>query len=412
MHPLTLTFAVLLVLGVAVRLWLSLRQQRAVLAERERVPEAFAGAIPPEDHRKAADYAAARQRLYRADIVVDACWLAALTLGGGLGLVDLAMRAAGLDGIALGVAVIVSTALLGALVSLPLSVYGTFGVEARFGFNRTTPRLYVIDLLKGLALGLLIGVPLVALLLWLFDRAGPSWWLWAWAAWAAFSLALTWAWPRIIAPLFNKFRPLEPGELRSRIEGLVHRCGFESRGVFVMDGSRRSTHGNAYFAGLGNAKRIVFFDTLLERLAPDEVEAVLAHELGHFRLHHVALRLAVSLAVALGGFALLGWLAGQPWFYSALGVSDPSPHAALMLFILVVPVFTLPLTPLGAWWSRRHEYAADGYARQHASGERLAAALVKLYRDNATSLTSDPLYSAFHDSHPPAPRRIAALRSA
>jgi STE24 endopeptidase len=303
-----------------------------------------------------------------------------------------------------------SVLVLLSVLSLPFSVYRTFVIESRFGFNRTTPAVFVADQLKGLALLLLLGTPLVLLVLWLMRSAGSAWWLYAWAAWVGFTLALTWAFPTLIAPLFNKFTPLADAALRERIEALLERCGFHSRGIFVMDGSRRSSHGNAYFTGVGNAKRIVFFDTLIESLEPAEIEAVLAHELGHFRRKHVRKRLALAVVLALAGFALLGWLVQAPWFYAALGV-QPSPHMALLLFMLVVPVFTFPLTPLASWLSRRHEFEADAYAVAQADGPSLAHALVKLYRDNATTLTPDPLHSSFYDSHPPAPIRVARLAS-
>ena len=295
------------------------------------------------------------------------------------------------------------------LAGLPFDIWSTFRIESRFGFNRTTPGLFALDLLKGLVIAACLMLPLVALLLWLMPRAGERWWLWAWAAWALFSILLSWAWPRLIAPLFNRFRELENGPMRNAVESLARDCGFEPRGVMVMDGSRRSSHGNAYFTGLGRAKRIVFFDTLLEALAPAEVQAVLAHELGHFRLRHVAWRIVASLAAAFAGFAVLAWLAKAPWFQPALGVAAGGPHTLLLLFALTAPVFLLPLGPLSAWISRRHEYAADEYAARHADAQALAEALVKLYRDNAATLTPDPLYTAFHASHPPALLRIARL---
>jgi STE24 endopeptidase len=405
-------FLVALAAMVAIRWWLGGRQLAAVQAHRDAVPEAFAAAIPAEDHRRAADYTAARLRLDRVELVVDALLLVLLTLGGGLAALDRLVATATLPPPWHGVAVLVLLALALAAAGLPFAWHATFRVEQRFGFNRTTPRLFVADLLRTTLLSLALGVPLLALLLWLMQASGPRWWLYAWVAWVAFGLAITYAYPRFIAPLFNTFRPLEAGELRERVERLVARCGFASQGVYVMDGSRRSSHGNAYFTGVGDQKRIVLYDTLLQRLAPGELEAVLAHELGHFRLRHVTRRLLLGAATALAGFAALGWLAARPGFYAAFGVPEPSPHAALALFVLVVPVFTFALAPLGSWWSRRHEYEADRYAARHADGHALAAALVKLYRDNAATLTPDPLYSAWHDSHPPALARIAALTRA
>jgi STE24 endopeptidase len=412
MPILTPLFVLALGAMVAVRWWLAGRQLGAVRAHRDAVPAPFAAAIPAGDHRRAADYTAARLRLGRRELLIDALVLLLVTLGGGLATLDRLVAAAALPDPWHGVAVLVVLGLAMAAAGLPFAWHATFRVEQRFGFNRTTPRLFVADLVRTTLLSLALGVPLLAVLLWLMDAAGPRWWLYAWAAWVAFGLAVTYAYPRFIAPLFNTFRPLEPGELRRRVERIVARCGFAAQGVYVMDGSRRSSHGNAYFTGVGGQKRIVLFDTLLERLSPAEVEAVLAHELGHFRLRHVTTRLVLSFGTALLGFALLGWLAAQPGFYAALGVPEPSPQAALALFVLVVPVFTFAFAPLGSWWSRRHEYEADRFAAQHADGRALAAALVKLYRDNASTLTPDPLYSAWHDSHPPALARIAALTRA
>lgn len=296
------------------------------------------------------------------------------------------------------------------VLSLPFSIYRTFVVEERFGFNRITPAIFLTDLMKSILVSFLLGAPLIAMILWIMAVAGDNWWLYAWMSWAAFSLMITWAYPTFIAPIFNKFEPLTDHSLKSRIESLLSRCGFRSNGIFVMDGSRRSSHGNAYFTGLGNQKRIVFFDTLMETLDPAEIEAVLAHELGHFRLRHVRKRLLVGLALTLAGFALLGWSAQQGWFFSALGVDVASDHMAILLFLMVVPVFTFPLTPIGAYLSRRHEFQADEYAANQSDGQALVSALVKLYRDNATTLTPDRIYSGFYDSHPPAPRRIERLQ--
>ena len=409
MHSFTLLFIVLLAAGLALRLWLLRRQVRAVQAHRERVPDAFAGTVTAQQHARAADYTIAHARHGAAQLAAGAAVLLLITVGGGIAAIDAWTARAVTSELLQGVASVGATAFVLALAGLPFDAWSTFRIEARFGFNRTTPALFAVDLLKGLVLSACLLLPLVALLIWLMPRAGDAWWLWAWAAWAAFSILLSWAWPRLIAPWFNRFRELEPGAMREAVESLARRCGFEPRGVFVMDGSRRSTHGNAYFTGLGRAKRIVFFDTLLEALAPAEVQAVLAHELGHFRLRHVAWRIVVSLAAAFAGFAALAWLARQPWFQPALGVVDGGPHTLLLLFALTAPVFLLPLGPLAAWWSRRHEFEADEYAARHADAGALAHALVKLYRDNATTLTPDPLYTAFHASHPPALARIARL---
>jgi STE24 endopeptidase len=409
MHPFTLLFVIVVAGGLAVELWLLGRQLRAVRAHRDRVPAPFAAAVTAEDHARAADYTIAQARFAMAERVCGVLLLVALTLAGGLAALDARVSATGVTGLSRQVAVIAAVMLVISVAGLPFDLWRTFRIEARHGFNRTTPGLFAADVFKSLAIGALLMLPLVGLVLWLMARAGTAWWIWAFGAWAAFSILLGWAWPRVFAPLFNRFRELEPGILRDGVEALARRCGFEPRGVFVMDGSKRSTHGNAYFTGLGRHKRIVFFDTLLDALAIEELQAVLAHELGHFRLRHVSLRLALSLAAAFAGFALLAWLGQQPWFQPALGVPAGGPHTLLLLFVLTAPVFLLPLRPLSAWFSRRHEFAADRFAAQHASAGALADALVKLYRDNATTLTPDPLYAAFHASHPPALARIARL---
>ena len=403
-------FVLALVAGTAVRLWLGWRQKAAVQARRDEVPEPFRGQVTLAEHQKAADYTVARVQLASLETLVDACLVLALTLGGVIAYLDGAWRTLGLGSLWTGAAVVASVLLLTGLVGVPFSLWHTFRLEVRFGFNRTTPGLYLLDRLKGLVLALLIGGPLLIGALALMRWGGRSWWVAAWLAWLAVSVTLAWAWPAFIAPLFNRFAPLADPALKAGIEALVERCGFTSKGVFVVDGSRRSAHGNAYFTGVGRNKRIVFFDTLLENLEPTEIEAVLAHELGHFHLKHVRQRLWVSAAGSLLGLAFLAWLARQPWFYGALGVPRPSPQAALLLFLIVLPVFTYFLTPLGAAWSRRHERAADEFAAQRASAARLAAALVKLYRDNSTTLTPDRVHSAFYDSHPPALTRIAHLR--
>lgn len=409
MHSFTVLFIMLLAAGLALRLWLLRRQVRTVRANRDRVPAPFAGAITPEQHARAADYTVARARHSAFHLVASAALLLVLTLAGGIAAIDAWTVRTGLSGLVQGVATVGAAGFVLMLAGLPFDAWSTFRIEARFGFNRTTPALFALDLLKGLVIAACLMLPLVALLLWLMPRAGARWWLWAWVAWALLSILLGWAWPRLIAPLFNRFRELERGPMRDAVESLARHCGFEPRSVMVMDGSRRSAHGNAYFTGLGRAKRIVFFDTLLDTLAPSEVQAVLAHELGHFRLRHVAWRIVASLVASFAGFAVLAWLAGEPWFQPALGVADGGPHTLLLLFALTTPVFLLPLGPVSAWISRRHEYAADEYATRHADAQALADALVKLYRDNATTLTPDPVYTAFHASHPPALARIARL---
>jgi STE24 endopeptidase len=409
MELLTTAFVLLLLLVVACRLWLLNRQCARVRAERGNVPVAFAGVIPLADHQKAGDYTIAHARLSAAEAILDALVFAAVTWGGGLALIDQWWRQWHLGGVWLGIAVILSLYLLIALAGWPLSLYRVFGIESRFGFNRMTWKVYAADILKGLLLGLMLGVPLLAAILWLMLSGGTLWWLNGWLVWAAFSLLLAWAYPVFIAPLFNRFRPVSDADLAQRLESLVNRCGFASRGVYVMDGSRRSAHGNAYFTGLGTQKRIVLFDTLLERLNGSEVEAVLAHELGHFRLRHVRKRLALNLAAGLAALFVLAWLEQWPPFFAAFGAAQPSAHVALILFALALPLVTFWLAPLAAAWSRRHEFEADEFARRHSNARELASALVKLYRENATTLTPDALYSAFFDSHPPATVRIARL---
>jgi STE24 endopeptidase len=409
MQWLTPVFVVAVIAETITRLWLSTRQIAAVRAHRDSVPKQFTGQVELADQQKAADYTVARARLGRIDTVADAIVRLAFTLGGGIALIESLWSRAQLSQPWHGALVIGTTLLALMVINLPFSLWSTFRVEARFGFNRTTPALYVGDLAKSLLLGLLLGAPLVLGALLLMDRGGKWWWLYAWAGWTVFTVALTWAFPRFIAPLFNKFSPLSDEALKARVEQLLDRCGFASKGVFVMDGSRRSAHGNAYFTGVGRNKRIVFFDTLLERLGVTEVEAVLAHELGHFRLKHVRQRLVLSLAMSLGAFALIAWLAAQPGFYTALGVPVASSHAALLLAMMAAPAFTYFVTPIGAWWSRKHEFEADDFAAKHSDATALADALVKLYRSNASTLTPDRIHSAFYDSHPPALVRIARL---
>jgi STE24 endopeptidase len=409
---LTPLFVGAVLLGAGLELWLSGRQAAAVSRHRNEVPGPFAGSVTAQDHAKAADYTVAKARLGRITTVVDVALTLALTIGGGIAAIDALWRHLAWSQPWLGLAVIASVALVIQLVNLPFSIWRTFRLEARFGFNRTTPALYLADLAKSTALAVLLGGPLVAATLLLMERAGRWWWLWAWVLWLAVMLIMAWAWPAFIAPLFNRFSPLKDQSLRQRIEALLGRCGFASKGVFVVDNSRRSSHGNAYFTGIGRYKRIVFFDTLLERLAHPEVEAVLAHELGHFRLKHVRKRLLLSVFTTLAALALLGWLARQPGFYIALGVAVPSTHAALLLFMLVVPAFMFFITPLASLWSRKHEFEADAFATRYASAAELATALVKLHRDNASTLTPDPVYAAFYYSHPPPLARISRLRAA
>ncbi len=412
-HWMTFAFLAALAMHLVVQFWLSFRQTRYVAARRNEVPPAFADAVSAAEHAKAADYTVARQRLGRFELAFDAAILLVLTVGGGIETVGrLAAEIAGSNPVGSGTLHVLLLLLAMSLASLPFSVWRTFVLEARFGFNRTTPRVFVVDLLKSAVLGGLLGGGIVALVLWTMQASGARWWLIAWAVWMVFSLLLLWAWPRWIAGFFNKFTPLSDSALRERIDALLARCGFHASNVYVMDGSTRSAHGNAYFTGLGREKRIVFYDTLLQSLSPAQVEAVLAHELAHFKLKHIPQRLLVSAATSLAGFALLGWLSAQDWFYAALGVAQPSLSAALLLFILVLPAFTWILTPLGAAWSRRHEFQADAFAARFSDGPELGRALVRLYRENASSLTPDPVYSAFYDSHPPPVVRIARLFNA
>ncbi len=394
---------------LATEIWLALRQLRHVAAHCHRVPAAFRRHLTLAAHRKAARYTEARMRLHLAESVYETLLVATWTVGGGAEALDRAWRGAGLGPLATGIGFLLSALAIQGVLELPVDAWRQFVLERRFGFNRSTPALFASDFLKQTAVLLVLGAPLAAGILWLMQAAGALWWVYAWALWAAFTVFLLWAYPRLIAPLFNRFSPLPPGRLRERIRRLLKRTGFASRGIYVMDSSKRTTHGNAYFTGVGKAKRIVFFDSLLERLSAAEIEAVLAHELGHFQLRHVLKRMVIMSCLSLVGLALLGWLAAQAWFYAGLGISQPSSHTALLLFVLVAPVFTFFLQPLFAAASRRHEYEADRFAASVASARSLASALIKLYRDNASTLTSDPVYSAFYDTHPPAAQRIAAL---
>lgn len=409
MNLFSILFLTVLLAGMAVQLWLARRQIAYVSRHRDRVPANFAAQIPLSDHQKAADYTLAKTRFGQMEIVVAALWLLVWTLAGGLDLLDQMWHSLELNPLLTGVGFIISTFALMALLDLPFSLYRTFVIEQRFGFNRTTPKLFIADLIKQTLLMLLLGVPFAAVVLWLMEASGSLWWLYVWLVWMGFALFMMWAYPAFIAPLFNKFKELQDGGLVERIQSLLKRCGFTSKGVFVMDGSRRSGHGNAYFTGLGAHKRIVFFDTLMNTLDPTEIEAVLAHELGHFKHKHVQKRMAIMFIMSLAGLALLGWLVEQPWFYAGLGITQPSLHTALILFLLVMPVFTFFLYPILAYFSRKDEFEADDFAAQQADPRALIEALVKLYKENASTLTPDPLYSAFHDSHPPAAVRVAYL---
>jgi STE24 endopeptidase len=408
---LTEIFVAALVLTTGVRLWLATRHRAHVAAHRSEVPVAFREAIPLEAHQKAADYTVARASLGRTDVIIGALWLLVLTLGGGLQwMFDLAGSLAG-DGMVRDLVFIGIVAFASSLIDLPVLMWRTFVIEQRFGFNKMTLGMFFGDQIKHGLIGAAIGAPAVAAVLWIMDSLGAAWWVYAWAFWLTFSLAMMVLYPTFIAPLFNKFEPMPAGELRSRIEALLERCGFRSDGLFVMDGSRRSAHGNAYFTGFGKGKRIVFFDTLLNRLGGDEIEAVLAHELGHYKHHHIWKRVGWIAAGSLAFFALLGWLVDAPWFFEQLGVSSQGDAMALTLFALVIPVFSFPLSPILSLMSRKHEFEADAYAVAQTRADWLVTALVKLYRDNASTLTPDPLYSQFYDSHPPAALRVARLQS-
>ncbi len=410
MNTFTFVFLLALAASLGIEFWLARRHAAHVQAHRDRVPEPFQGTISLEAHQKAADYTLAKLRVLKIGRLLSAVLLLLFTLGGGIDAIDRFLDRFELGPIGHGVTLILAVTFLMALAELPLSVYQTFVVEEKFGFNRTTPAQFVKDLILQAILALVIGAPLLALILWVMDRAGSWWWLIAWVILMGFSLFMSWAYPTLIAPLFNKFTPLEDPGLRERIQRLLQRCGFHSKGIFVMDGSRRSAHGNAYFTGLGNNKRIVFFDTLMNALEPEELEAVLAHELGHYKRKHVIKMLATSAVLSLTGLALLGWLAQQPWFYQGLGVSRPSNATALLLFMLILPVFSTFLQPLLAAIQRKYEFEADAFAAGLTRPEALIRSLVKLYRDNAATLTPDPLYAAFHYSHPPAAIRIQHLQ--
>ena len=416
--PLTLSFAAALVLSLAIKLWLVTRHVRHVAAHRHSVPAAFAGQVSLAAHQRAADYTLAKGRFGLLVTAFSSAVLLGWTLLGGLDSLNDALREAvqpRWGGMAYQLALLAAFALIGGLLDLPFELYSTFRIEQQFGFNRSTWRLYLADTAKGLALGTLIGLPLAAGVLWIMGATGGRWWLWAWGAWTAFQLLVMVAYPTLIAPIFNKFEPLADEALKTRVQALMQRCGFAAKGLFVMDGSKRSAHGNAYFTGLGAAKRVVFYDTLLAKLSPPEVEAVLAHELGHFKYKHVTQRLLLMFGLSLAGLALLGWLARQPGFYLGLGVQPnlavPNDALALLLFMIALPVYGFFVSPLMAQLSRRHEFQADAYAGRQASAADLSTALLKLHQDNAATLTPDPLYVRFYYSHPPASERLAALQA-
>ena len=404
---------VFIVAALAWRVWLGVRQSRHVARHRDAVPAEFAAYIPLESHRKAADYTLDKQRVGLIEtVLVDGVLLLALTLGGGLALVDEGAERVFGNGKLRELATIYGVLAITTLASLPFDAWRTFVIEERHGFNRMTPVLFVADFFKGALLAVALGTPLLLAIFWFVDRASGAWWFYTWLAWIAFTLLMVTVFPRWIAPLFNRFTPLEEGDLRRRIETLISRCGFRAEGLFVMDGSKRSSHGNAYFTGFGKTKRIVFFDTLIDRLTTEEIEAVLAHELGHFARGHIPRLLIVRFALALLLLGILGWLYREPAFYEAMHLGEPHIGALLAGFALVMPVFTFPFQPLASVIARKQEFEADAFAAAHASAEDLASALAKLYRDNASTLTPDPLHSLVYDSHPPAAIRIAHLRDA
>ncbi|WP_175692611.1 M48 family metallopeptidase [Burkholderia ambifaria] len=409
----TLLFAIAVLAMVVTKLWLASRQIRFVAAHRNGVPAQFSATIPLTAHQRAADYTVERTRLAMLEIVVSAAVLVGLTLLGGVGALDTLLTGWFGRGYGQQVALVAAVLVITTVIDVPFEYYRQFGIEQRFGFNRMTKRLFVTDMLKNTLLGAVLGLPLLFVVLWLMNQAGGLWWLWTWIVWVAFQMLVLLIYPTFIAPIFNKFEPLKDEALRARIESLMKRCGFAAKGLFVMDGSRRSAHGNAYFTGFGASKRIVFFDTLLARLSGEEIEAVLAHELGHFKRRHVMKRMLVSFVLSLVLLALLGWLAQRTWFYTGLGVTPSldtsNAGAALVLFFLAIPVFLFFATPFSSLTSRKHEFEADAFAASQTDAQNLVSALVKLYEDNASTLTPDPVYTAFYYSHPPASQRIDRL---
>ena len=409
MNTFTVIFLFALIVSYGIQFWLSLRQKSHVIAHRDQVPRAFSDRVSLAAHQKAADYTIEKSKLGDIDAGVGMLFLLLLTLGGGISLVFDFWSTFGLSSLLADLIAVASIFLLMTVVEIPFSLYQTFVIEEKYGFNKNTIAQFAKDQLISMALTLGIGLPILALILWVMDSIGDLWWLYAWAIIMSFSLLMSWLFPTVIAPLFNKFTPMQDGSLKDRIQSLLQRCGFNSQGIFIMDGSRRSGHGNAYFTGLGNNKRIVFFDTLVNSLDEEELEAVLAHELGHFKCKHVIKMLAASSIMTLISFAVLGWLITQAWFFDGLGVSTHSNAAALLLFMLVSPVFTIFMQPISSYFQRKFEFEADEFATRHAQGRKMISGLVKLYEENASTLTPDPLYSAFHYSHPPAAIRIAHI---
>ncbi len=411
MNVFTYIFLFSLFAGIFVQWFLVQKQINSVRSSRDNVPEAFNDKISLEAHQKAADYTEAKVKTGLFELMIGSALLLLWTLAGGLQFLDNWLRTFGMSEIFTGTALILSVFAIMAILELPLSLFKIFKIEQSFGFNKMTPKVFFVDLLKNTIVGFLIGAPILLFVLWIMENSGTYWWVYVWFTWLTFSLLMMWAYPAFIAPIFNKFRTLENDELKTRIENLLTRNGFKSNGIFVMDGSTRSTHGNAYFTGLGANKRIVFFDTLIDELSYDEIEAVLAHELGHFKCNHIRKRISLLAAIFFFGLAILGWLINQTWFYNGLGIDQMSTYIALLLFVMVSPAFTFFMQPLFSFISRQHEFEADDFAAGQAQTENLITALVNLYRENANTLTPDPLYSAFHDSHPPAPIRIAHLKN-
>ena len=411
MNTFTFIFLIALIISYSIQFWLSKRQASYVANHRSAVPEAFKNTVSLEAHQKAADYTIEKGKLGDIDSIIGAIFLLLLTIGGGINMAFEFWTSLDLSPLIAGIAAMATIFLIMTMVEIPTSIYQTFVIEEKYGFNKSTPQQFIKDQLLQLTLVSVIGIPLLALILWVMDSIGSLWWLWAWGILISFSLLMSWLFPTVIAPLFNKFTPMEEGSLKDRIQGLLARCGFNSQGIFIMDGSKRSGHGNAYFTGLGNNKRIVFFDTLVKSLDDEELEAVLAHELGHFKCKHIIKMLVATSIMTLISFAILGWLINQQWFFTGLGVQQPSNAAALLLFMLVSPVFTLFIQPISAYFQRKFEFEADDFASSNAKAEKMISGLVKLYEENASTLTPDPLYSAFHYSHPPAAIRIAHLES-
>jgi len=407
----TYIFLFSLFAGIFVQWFLVQKHINCVRLNRNNVPEAFNDKISLEAHQKAADYTEAKVKTGLFELIIGSALLLLWTLAGGLQFLDNWLRTFGMSEILTGTALILSVFAIMAILELPLSLFKIFKIEQSFGFNKMTPKIFFVDLLKNTIVGFLIGAPLLLFVLWIMENSGTYWWVYVWFTWLTFSLLMMWAYPAFIAPIFNKFRTLENDELKTRIENLLARNGFKSNGIFVMDGSTRSTHGNAYFTGLGANKRIVFFDTLINELSYDEIEAVLAHELGHFKCNHIRKRISLLAAIFFIGLGILGWLINQAWFYNGLGIEQMSTYIALLLFVMISPAFTFFLQPIFSFISRQHEFEADDFAAGQAQTENLITALVNLYRENANTLTPDPLYSAFHDSHPPAPIRIAHLKN-